>query len=125
MARLLCPSSAYAGTYRIPWMPAFSFHLVQSSNVRVFTNIVCPVKYTQGGGRRCQFHAGPIGSDRDRFRGAPAQLRRYLSNCMERMVVGQFEFSAAFARAPNVFHDVAPLRGMVLLECTKWKEGVK
>ena len=35
--------------------------------------------------------------DRGRIRGAPAQLRRFLSNCIERMVVGQFEFSAAFA----------------------------
>src|SRR5262249_39592258 len=25
----------------------------------------------------------------------------------------------------NEFHDVAPLRDMVLLECTKWKDGVE
>jgi hypothetical protein len=27
MAGLLCTSSAYSGAYRIPWTPAFSFHL--------------------------------------------------------------------------------------------------
>src|SRR5215831_18317553 len=27
MAGLLCTSSAYLGAYRLPWTPAFSFHL--------------------------------------------------------------------------------------------------
>ena len=39
---------------------------------------------------------------------------------------GSFEFSAAFAsRFLNECHDVAPLLGMVLLECTKWMDGVE
>ncbi|SPE17897.1 exported hypothetical protein [Candidatus Sulfotelmatomonas gaucii] len=31
MAGLLCTSSAYMGAYRIPWAPAFSFHLGNSA----------------------------------------------------------------------------------------------
>src|SRR5215470_11079634 len=47
MAGLLCTSSASVGAYRIPWEPAFSFHLVESM-----------VRLTSEGRRTCAYRVG-------------------------------------------------------------------